>query len=259
MIASLPMYDLPEIRATTDAWWRGLSGHMGIKGELDRGPDRYRAWRDPDLVFSQTCGYPLTHEFRGRLRLLATPHYAADGCAGPNYCSIIFAREEVDPVALRGRIAAYNSTDSMSGMLALKLVFAPHADRRPFFAGAIATGSHVNSLAAVKSGEAQVCAIDAVTAALVRHYRSELLDGLVEIARSPQVPALPFVTSTGRPASEVARIGAALQRAFSDPALAEAREALLLTGLSVLSDDDYERIVELERETEAMGGLTLWR
>ena len=88
MIASLPMYDLPEIRAATDAWWRGLSEHMGIKGELDRGPDHYQAWRDPDLVFSQTCGYPLTHEFRGRLRLLATPHYAADGCTGPFYRSI---------------------------------------------------------------------------------------------------------------------------------------------------------------------------
>src|SRR6185369_8216765 len=86
----------------------------------------------------------------------------------------------------------------------------------------------------------------------LRHRRSH------SGARSP-LPARPFVTSAGRPASQVARIEAALQRAFSDPALAEMREALLLTGLSVLSDDDYERIVELERETEAIGGLTLWR
>jgi hypothetical protein len=119
MIASLPMYDLPEIRWATDAWWRGLAKHIGIEGSLERGPDHFRPWRDHDLIFSQTCGYPLTHEFHGRLRLLATPHYAADGCAGPLYCSLILAREPIDPAALRGRVAAFNSPDSMSGMLAL--------------------------------------------------------------------------------------------------------------------------------------------
>src|SRR5207249_2755288 len=52
MIASLPMYDLPEVKAATDAWWRGLARHIGIAGVLDRGRDRLAPWRSPDLVFS---------------------------------------------------------------------------------------------------------------------------------------------------------------------------------------------------------------
>ncbi len=50
---------------------------------------------------------------------------------------------------LRDARAAFNTRDSMSGMLALKLVFAPLAGRRRFFAGAIETGSHVGSMRAV--------------------------------------------------------------------------------------------------------------
>lgn len=257
MIASLPMYDLPEIRAATDAWWRGLARHMEVTADLDYGRDHLAAWRDPGLVFSQTCGYPLTHEFRGKLKLVATPHYAADGCEGPTYCSMVFAREMMEPQALRGGIAAFNNWDSMSGMLALKIVFAPHAVDGRFFARAFETGGHVKSMMAVASGEADVCAIDAVSVALARRYQPELLSGLVEIARSPRVPALPFVTAIGQSDKDVERLQGGLARAFQDPALAEAREALLLGGFSILNDNDYERIVELEREMEAKGGLIL--
>jgi ABC-type phosphate/phosphonate transport system substrate-binding protein len=257
MIASMPMYDLPEVRWATDAWWRGLARHMGVEGELERGPDHYRPWRDPTLVFSQTCGYPLTHEFRGRLRLLATPHYAVDGCDGPLYCSIVFARQEVSPRDLAGRTAAFNSPDSMSGMLALKLIFAPFADRGRFFARAIRTGSHINSIEAVRSGAADVCAIDAVTVSLARRYPPNILEGLVEIARSPKVPALPFVTSVGRTEEEIARFRGGLSHAFSDPALAPARGALSLAGFSMLGKSDYDSIAVLERAMEEEGGLIL--
>jgi ABC-type phosphate/phosphonate transport system substrate-binding protein len=255
--ASLPMYDLPEIREATDAWWRGLSRHIGIAGELDHCSDRLVLWRDPELAFSQTCGYPLTHEFRGKLRLLATPHYDAEGCAGPLYCSLVFARRKAELSELRGGVAAFNSPDSMSGMLALKLVFAPLAERGRFFARAICTGSHAESIVAVKSGEADVCAIDAVTVALMHRYRPEFVDGLIEIARSPQVPALPFVTSIGPPETRIAQFRNGLAKAFSDPSLNAAREALLLKGYSLLSDGDYERIAELERIMERAGGLIL--
>jgi ABC-type phosphate/phosphonate transport system substrate-binding protein len=259
MIASLPMYDLPEARAATDAWWQGLARHLGVAGELERRPDYSRLWHDTGLIFSQTCGYPLTHEFRGKLRLVATPHYAADGCSGPLYCSIIFAREKIAPEALRGRLAAFNSPDSMSGMLALKLTFAPLAEEGRFFAAAVETGSHLKSMTAVQAGEADVCAIDAVTVALARRYRPQALKSLVEIARSPPVPALPFVTSISRPTSEVERMRDGLAAAFSDPGLADVREALLLNGFSVLGDADYELIVTLERKMEEGGGLILER
>ena len=80
MTASLPMYDWPELQPANDALWRGMARYLGIDVRLDRRADHRSVWHDPGLLFSQTCGYPLTHEFRGRLDLIATPHYSADGC-----------------------------------------------------------------------------------------------------------------------------------------------------------------------------------
>src|SRR4051812_44825067 len=118
MIASLPMYDWPEIRAATDAWWSGIARHLGIDIPLQRVNEYASLWRKPDLLLSQTCGYPFTHGLRDAVQFVATPHYCAEGCTGAAYSSLIFAREKVEDLGtLRGAVAAVNSSDSMSGML----------------------------------------------------------------------------------------------------------------------------------------------
>src|SRR5262245_36380519 len=119
MIISLPMYDWPEIRQETDCWWAGLCRHFQAAGfrDLPKEHDRMTAlhdqWRSPDLLFTQTCGYPLLHQFDGMWEILGTPCYAAAGCKGAAYCSNIVVRED-SPVLvvqdLRGRPAVYNST-----------------------------------------------------------------------------------------------------------------------------------------------------
>ncbi len=253
MIASFPMYDWPEVRQATDAWWKGLSRHLGVTVELDRNPDHLAAWRRDDLHFSQTCGYPFTHEFKDLLKYVATPHYAVPGCDGANYCSFIFTRVDQPLDSFRGAIAAVNNPDSMSGMLALKLAFAPFAREGKFFAGATESGSHVNSMIAVRDGLADVCAIDAVCVAMAMRYRPDYLEGLVEIARSPSVPALPYVTRSGN----IDAMRAALTVAFEDLELQECREQLFLNGHSVLRPNAYERITDLESEMQKAGGPEL--
>ncbi len=255
MIVSLPMYDWPEVGKATDIWTRGILKHLGRASQaLDRSPDYFAGWRRPDLLFSQTCGYPFTHEFRGRLSYVATPHYAVQGCEGPNYCSFIFARQQGQPTNFLGQRAAVNNPDSMSGMLALKLVFAPHAEKGRFFSQVIETGSHIGSMIAVRDGRADICAIDSVCVALARRYRPDYLDGLVEIARSPMVPSLPFVTALGQDPVE---LRVALAQAFRDPDLAPSREALFLDRHSMLADEAYDLILNLERQMEDAGGLEL--
>ncbi len=253
MIATLPMYDWPEVRNATDAWWKGLSKHFGTDVSLYRADDHTSAWRRDDLLFSQTCGYPFTHSLAGKVQLVATPHYAIDGCYGPSYQSIIFARDNLKPQSLRGATAAVNTPDSMSGMLAMKLVFAPYAEGGRFFGKVIKSGGHVNSMQAVRDGGADVCAIDAVCVALAKKYRPDNLEGLVEIARSPMVPGLPFITTCGDPV----QLREGLTRAFADPGLEETRDRLFLSGFSVLEAEDYARITALEAAMEAKGGLEL--
>ena len=247
------MYDWPEVREATDAWWRGLSRHLGVNLDLDRNPDHAAPWRRPDLYFSQTCGYPFTHEFKGLLKYIATPHYIVPGCDGANYCSFIFARFDQPPDSFRGGIAAVNSPDSTSGMLALKLVFAPFARDGVFFGGAFESGSHINSMTAIRDGKADVCAIDAVCVAMARRYRPDYLQGLVEIARSPSVPSLPYVTRSG----DIDAMREALVAAFVDSELRDCREQLFLSGQSVLRPTAYERITELEDAMQRAGGFEL--
>jgi hypothetical protein len=241
-VASLPMYDWPELRMATDAFWAGVARHAGLSGRLSRTGSYDALWRDPALTFSQTCGYPFTHEFKGLLYYVGTPHYLTDGCQGASYRSIVFAREWLQPVDLKGARPAINSRDSMSGFLALKAVFAPLASKGEFFAPALVSGGHLNSMAAVREGRADVCAIDAVCVGLARKHRPQDLEGLVEIARSPLVPGLPYVTR----AVDVAALRRAVTATMADPDLVEARAALLIGGFSVLPDGAYEKILALE-------------
>jgi ABC-type phosphate/phosphonate transport system substrate-binding protein len=253
MIASLPMYDWPEVREATDAWWAGIARHLGVAVGLHRDADHRAAWRVPEMLFSQTCGYPLTHAFKGRLRLIATPHYDVDGCRAADYSSIVVARAKAPLASFRGGIAGVNTPDSMSGMLALQAVFASLAQDGRFFAGAVETGGHIDSLIAVRDGRADVAAIDAVCFAMARRYRPDCLAGLAEIARSPLVPALPYVTVAG----DVGALRAALAAAFADPRLRAVRERLFLAGYSILSEEAYGRIERLEAEVDASGGVKL--
>lgn len=253
MIASLPMYDWPEVREATDQWWAGIARHAGFEIGLYRGEPYDAPWHSDDLVFSQTCGYPFTHEFKGRLNLVGTPHYDAKGCVGHRYSSVIFSRSKRPLETFRGCIAAVNSPTSMSGMLALKAVFYQYAKHGQFFGSVIRTGGHLASLAAVRDAKADVCATDAVCVALARRYCPESLKGLVEIGYSPLVPGLPYVTGSG----ELAKLQGAVLAAIRDPALRKPREALLIDGFSVTNARIYEEITKLEAEIDSLGGLAL--
>jgi ABC-type phosphate/phosphonate transport system substrate-binding protein len=242
IVASLPMYDWPEIRSHTDEFWNGFAKHAGLVGGLERNMNYADVWRQADLLFSQTCSYPFTHEFKGLLTYIATPLYLADGCDETDYCSIIFAREAKPLAEFHGANVAINTPDSMSGMLALKLVFAPFLKGGEFFRRCKISGGHRYSLAAVRNKYADICAVDSVCVALAKCYCPQELEGLVEVARSPMVPALPYVTRAGDPAKLIA----ALEKTFADPSLAQCREALLLGGFSVLGAGAYDRLIELE-------------
>lgn len=63
MRVSLPMYGIN--RDDVELLWQGLSRWLAQEGEEDLPPhlcwpdDLYAHWQQPDLLLSQTCGYPL--------------------------------------------------------------------------------------------------------------------------------------------------------------------------------------------------------
>jgi ABC-type phosphate/phosphonate transport system substrate-binding protein len=265
LIASLTMYDFPWTVQANDALWAALAKRLreaGIRAPdaLTRGADVHEIWRDPKLIFGQTCGYPYIKHLRGRAALLATPIYAFPGCEGPSHRSIIIANKKRTRRTLAdfaGARAAINGRDSNSGMNLFRAAIAPLAQGRPFFSEVIVTGSHQASLAALSAGAADIAAIDCVSLALLRQGRPELSDNVEAVADSPPTPALPFIISADLAKSHLGAVRAALLATLEDPALAEARRTIGLIGAEILGDADYARVAQLERDAVAAGYPTL--
>ena len=270
--ASLPMYDLPELREANRSWWESIARGLGRAGgrarpgaralfraralsggrapALIEGEPAERAWSDPDLLFSQACGYPLTHDFAGRLTPLATPAYAAPGCDGPCYSSALVvaaSSRAADVEALRGGRVAVNYRSSHSGYNALRATVAPFARGRPFFGAVIESGAHTASLELVARGDADLASVDCVTHALLARHRPRALAGTRVLAYTARAPALPYVTSAGAGPAAVAGLRSALRCALADPRSARARADLLIAGLHFLDFEDYAPIDAIER------------
>lgn len=262
MITALPMYDLPEARAATDAWWAVLRRHLARAGfgeipdALTRTPNVTDTWTMPGLLFTQTCGYPLTHGWSGHLRLIATPCYGAEGCEGPTYRSVILVAEgsaAASLAELRGLRAAYNADHSQSGFNALRAALAPLAKDGRFLGAAVRSGGHRQSMALVRSGTADFCAVDCVTWAMHQRHAPAEIAGLKVLAWSDAAPALPYVTAASQPDETVRRLRDGLAAAIADPDGTAARTALFLDGIEILDRAAYDRIDAMEAAAIAQG------
>ncbi|MEZ5755190.1 MAG: PhnD/SsuA/transferrin family substrate-binding protein [Paracoccaceae bacterium] len=239
MIVSLPMYDRPELRAETDRYWalireelaaRGIAAPEGLRrGDAVLMPQ----WEDPDLILSQTCGFPYRARLHGRVDLVGTPDFGNEGCPPGYYRSILIARAD-DPregfAEFDGARIAFNDGMSQSGWAApvnqarvqgIRLMPGPE------------TGSHRASFLAVAEGRADLAAIDALTWALISEF--EDVSGVKVIGATDPTPALPYITARGRDAGAIrAAIGAAIARLS-----AADRAALRLRGVVAIPAADY--------------------
>jgi ABC-type phosphate/phosphonate transport system substrate-binding protein len=261
-IASLPMYDVPELRSHTDALWAAMARALEARGvrdvptELCRDRPLPTVWLDPDLLLSQTCGYPLVRELAGRVQVVATPRYRVPLCVGSWYRSRVFVPRD-SPAAvladLAGSIAAVNEPNSHSGMNALRALVAPLAGGAPFFRHVLWTGAHRASLELVARGEADVACIDCVSFALFERAVPELAGKVRAIEVTAACPGLPIITAASTGAEEIDAMRAALAEVAADPGLAAARDALLLDDFEVLDADVYRRVDELEADAARLG------
>lgn len=260
----LPMYDWPEVRNATErlehALQVALVDALGLQPSdcvpwpEDRGLEV--DWLQPGLLLSQTCGYPLTHALKGRVRPVGVPHYVADGCEGRDYCSHLVVAKDSDfrtLTGLRGRRAVLNGPDSQSGMNAFRYEVAKVAGGAPFFSRVNESGGHLASLQAVAEGKADVASVDAVCWALACQELPGLVAKLRSIGRTASVPGLPLVSSFSFSEAEAEVIALTVQSVFVDAAFAEDRSRLLISGFSAISDADYTPILEMERRAAELG------
>ncbi|MCA8964013.1 MAG: PhnD/SsuA/transferrin family substrate-binding protein [Planctomycetes bacterium] len=254
-IAELPWYDLPEVRVATDAWWRGLVGHLrrlgvdDVPDELTRGGSHVERWQQRDLLLSQSCGYDVLYDAAHAIVPIATPCYAAPGCEGPRYSSEVLVHADAPfhtVEDLRGARAAVNEPTSHSGNNAMRPLVAARSERGAFFGEVVLTGSHATSLLLLQNDKVDVACVDAVVLALLRRRRPLALHGLRTVARSTTAPAPPYVTSVHTPPSVRDHLREALFAAVRDPQLAAARDELLLTDFVALPAEAYRELQDWE-------------
>jgi hypothetical protein len=265
-IACLPWYELPETRDAQDRLWSVIARHLESEGvpevppHLTRGLSTARMLSDPGLICGQCCGYDIVYGFGEMVRLVATPAYDAPGCEGANYRSFILVREDSGIAtleALRGRVCVVNGFNSHSGTNALRALVAPLSRGGRFFSALKVSGAHMNSLAMLLAGEADVMAMDCVLHALLLRHRPQALAGTRIIETSDAAPAPPFVCAAGLGPEASERLARAIAAALADDDAKEARAAMLLGGILLTSRDDYARIAEIEGIALGRGYLEL--
>ncbi|WP_238365246.1 phosphate/phosphite/phosphonate ABC transporter substrate-binding protein [Mesobacterium pallidum] len=229
MIASLPMYDRPELRAETDRLWSLFREALGHGPEaLDRGPELFAVWESPDLVLSQTCGLPLRRELKGRVSCVASPDFGLEGCAPGLYRSLWVVRKgDSDRLADHaGRRFVANELTSQSGWAG---PLTDAASRGITFGSVAPTGAHLHSIAALDAGQADIACVDAHTWRLACRY-DDAPRRLQVIDATPPTPATPYITALGRDSdAHYAALATAIDRLG-----AEGRTALGLQGITRL-------------------------
>jgi ABC-type phosphate/phosphonate transport system substrate-binding protein len=256
------MYDLPELREANDALWAAIATRLRARDIVDL-PDHLTRdiapevlWTDPDLVLAQTCGLPLATQLEGRVRVVATPRYRARGCDGADYRSAVVVRADSAVSSLddlRAGRCAVNDLGSNSGMNLLRAEIAPLAGGKTFFKSVLVTGSHLASAEAIAEDEADVAALDCITWAHLRRWRSGLTDRLRVLTWTVRSPGLPLITSLGTSPSQLAALRAALDDVARDPDLREVRETLLLEGFSLTPAEHYRAALRLRDIAVGLG------
>lgn len=262
-LASLAMYrDPPVISEATRALWSDLGARLAAAGlhhvpaALDETIAHDAAWLDPRLLLAQTCGYPLVTQLGAGVRLVATPVYRHPGCVGALNGSYVIVRADsgVNSVSdLRGAVAAINDWGSNSGMNLLRHTLAPHAVNGRFLGAVALSGSHRASMAMVARGEADLAAIDCVTFGNLARFAPQAVGGVRILAETAKTPGLPLITRGTASNEEIALLRAALADLARDPATAALRDVLGLEAFAVLEAGDYDAVLALEREAEALG------
>jgi ABC-type phosphate/phosphonate transport system substrate-binding protein len=245
-VGGLPMYG--GNKAGVEALWYQIAARLRARGlgtipDLPAWPDDYLAhWREPALLLSQACGYPLVTALSGQVRVVGAFHYDVPGCEGFLCRSQLVVRAE-DPTAVladfRGRRVAYNGTNSQSGYNSLRALIAPMTPGGAFFASHMETGGHLKSVLAVRDGLADIASIDCVSLAAFRKHTPDATRGIRVLGETAEYPGLPLVTAASTSDAALAALRDVITQAVGEAELGSLWRDLFVTGFEPLDEEAY--------------------
>lgn len=225
--------DLPAVRGGVRDW-AGRAAIAPSPATLQ--PDELdlpTLWRHPALLVANTCWGPMEAGLQPHVRVVGQTSYdGVDGGKGETYSSAIVMRKGAAPVSgdtrplvdgaplvpvglLRGKRLAFNTPDSMSGVIALRRnlvhleAIRNEGEFHGFWSSLVETGGHRLSVRAVAEGRADVAAIDCRSWALARRFEPAAKDLLV-VGWTGRRRGLPLISAAGTPDDVLVALRSAL-------------------------------------------------
>lgn len=197
--------------------------------------DFHQLWLNPALLFAQTCWGPMELGLAEHVQVVAQPSYDAfEGGQGGLYSSALVMRADggspvpspadgkaVIPLDLiRGKRFAFNSLDSMSGVIGLTRDLEAMGESLDIFASRLPSGGHRSSIVAVAEGRADVAAIDCESWALAQRFEPAA-QGVKVVGWTARRKGLPYITARTTPAKTVAAMREAIASLGLDGSVAQ--------------------------------------
>ncbi|MFJ3481977.1 phosphate/phosphite/phosphonate ABC transporter substrate-binding protein [Pseudomonas sp. NPDC090202] len=250
--AELLMYVAPpRVRVAQEQWLERVLERLGAQRLDASALDLHGLWLSPQMLLTQTCGYPLMTALRGQVQVVGRPAYQLPHSRDGQHCSLLVARVD-DPrqtlAAFRGSHGLLNSRDSNSGMNLFRHTLAPLQQDGRFFGEVSLSGGHRNSLAAIKAGQGDLAAIDSVTFDYLARDHSDEVAGLKVIARTATGPCLPYITRLGADGEVIRQ---AMNQALLE--LPDVAKVLAISQVLPATEADYQVLLEYEREAQQAG------
>ncbi len=254
-LAELLMYVAPEsIRQANEVWLTRILERLGATRQSAEGLSLPELWLSPDLLLTQTCGYPLMTLLRGQVRVVGRPRYELPDSTGGNHCSLLLCRAD-DPrrslPAFHNSRGVINDEGSNSGMNLLRHRLAPLQRDGQFFANVGISGGHRESLRWLREDLADLAAIDSVTFAYLARHAEEEVAGLRVIARSAFSPTLPYITVASARDEQIEQLRQVMNQTLQE--LPEVGEILGLQEVLAATESDYQVVLDYRQEAEVLG------
>ncbi|OPA99063.1 phosphate ABC transporter substrate-binding protein [Pseudomonas fluorescens] len=253
--AELLMYVAPEpIQQANQLWLTRIFERLNLSRRNADHLDLHGLWLAPELLVTQTCGYPLMTQLRGQVRVIGRPRYELAHGSGGEHCSLLLTRDDNPQSALadfynsRGVI---NGHDSNSGMNLLRERLAPLQRDGRFFTSVGISGAHRESLRWLREDRADLAAIDSVTFDYLARFAPQEVAGLRVVTRSAPSPTLPYIGPLSLSDEHAARIREAMNLALQD--LPQVADTLGIQEVLPASADDYEVLLSYQRYAADLG------
>jgi len=217
------------------ATWDWLASHS----DLDLDPEAISGPTDgPDVLFM--CGLPTGRQI-DRFEPLVAAVMAQERYGGrPIYFSDLVVRPGTAPPPKQSWRIAYNDQGSFSGWVAPRWGLTA-LGLEPAAMTWVVSGSHLNSLEAVKTGAADAAGIDSMVLDLVSGDSAPAA-GLVTIESFGPWPAPPISTSVGMDRSVRAELADLLTSMHEDPGGAHLLASWGVERLAPVDPAEYERL-----------------